>query len=44
MSRAKEGTPYPMGLSPTYAGREEYDLICRFADSIDEEDIWQRLD
>lgn len=28
---------------PRYAGHEEYDLMCRFADSVDEEDIGEML-
>ncbi len=29
---------------PKYRGHEEYNLMCRFADSVDEEDIRERLD
>jgi hypothetical protein len=29
---------------PKYAGHDEYNLMCRFADAVDEEDIRERLD
>jgi hypothetical protein len=42
--RLYEEEPERFEEIPKYESREEYDLMCRFTDSVDEEDIRQRLD
>jgi hypothetical protein len=39
-----EANPERFEEIPKYASRDEYNLMCRFADTIDEEDIRERLD
>jgi hypothetical protein len=42
--RAFEENPERYEEIPKYAGHDEYNLMCRFADTVDEDDIRERLD
>lgn len=42
--RLYQESPERFDEIPKYAGRDEYNLMCEFADAIDEDDIRERLD